>query len=104
MKTEIVCSTYSLGKHWLEVLTVFHSLTAGRTNYVNAIRELRQWRQDRLKGPRDSAGMPGQSALFLVEQGEIRLYFEYIDPKKKPKLMARAWIEGEYFTDPDLPA
>lgn len=93
MKTQIVCSTYSLGKHWQEVLNVFIGRAIVTNQMEPFIEEMNQWRHDRMKGPRDSIGYPGQSAKFVIKDGECRVYFEYNDPKKKPKLMAKAWVE-----------
>ncbi len=91
MNTKIIAPIHTLNKHWLEVMNVF-ILQAGREYRPEDLADFfTKWRNERIKGPRDSVPTPGNSADCVVENGECLLRRTYYDPKKKPKVMAKAW-------------
>ena len=94
MKTQIIAPIQSLNKYWSEVMNVFILRAGQEYRPEDLAAYMVQWRQDRLKGPRDSIGFPGANADFVVDSNECQLVKIYNDPKRTPKLMAKAWPAG----------
>lgn len=81
----------SLGKHWTEVLNVFILQALKEYSPEGLAAFMIKWRHDRVYGPRDSVGTPGTNADFVIEGNECHLMKVHHDPKKKGKLIAKAW-------------
>ena len=82
-----MASNSALTKHWIETVGYLSTSAQHHTTLEALLADVKTWRAERHKGPRDSVPHPGQYAEFVIEEKELRLYKIGIDGSRK-KLMA----------------